>query len=137
MIEFEEILIEQRAREYSEKRRREKLMTPALCYACKKIFSSGNQLFKHLNENPLHQTEFHWITYTIRCDKHLDFKQQGWLNIPLGHFIPGSTEKTLIECKGVYVESVQITPYYREKERYSITDFDQADLLAKNGSITA
>jgi hypothetical protein len=134
MIEFEDIKIAERAEKYHEKRRKAKLANPAICYACKKKFSSGTLLFEHLREKPLHKTEFHWISYTIKCNKCTEFKEQGWLNIPSGHFLP-TGRGTLIECQGIYVESVQITPYYRENERYSITDFDQADLLAKNGSI--
>lgn len=134
MIEYEDILIAEMAGERHKKRRKEKLKNPALCYACKKKFLTGVELFEHLDEKPLHKIKPYWVSYTIGCNKCSNFKEQGWRNIPSRHIIP-SDKETFLECRNIYVESIQITPYFRKNERYTITDFDQIDLLTYNGKI--
>jgi len=100
------------------------------CNACKKGFVSGNQLFKHLASHPHHKCDIHHVSYTIKCRKHSDFCEYRWLCIPKDHYIPILNEQSCFTvCKDVYIDSVQIMPYYRENELYSITDFDQNDMI--------
>jgi len=123
-------------RAYQEKRRRTQYSRT--CNACKKKFPSGNKLFRHLSVNPKHRCELYEVTYVLKCTSHPGFEIQSSLNVWRSHTADVTEYKNVwghnifcgTECKNVYVDSIQITPYYREAERYTITDFDMKDLLS-------
>jgi hypothetical protein len=119
--------------ERREKEKRARKQCSRTCHACKKHFESGNKLFRHLQSQPNHKCDLHWLHYNMRCKIHSEYRAR-CLNFFFDHLdsIP-ERPNYYTECKEVYVESIEITPYYREKETYTITDFDPEDLKREWG----
>jgi hypothetical protein len=97
------------------------------CNVCKKQFSSGNRLFRHLDEYPLHQSETAYISYTLKC-RNCDYHSVGNGNVLPFHLVPEAHTNISRKCNGIYVDSVEITPNFCIKNRYSIFVFNEKTL---------
>lgn len=103
---------------------REQAMKVRDCYVCKETFSSYEQLLEHHRKYPKHRCGRDEITYTYKCRK-CDYHNSGLLHMISDHFIPIGKRKLRV-CDGVYIHSIEVTPYGRVKDRYSILGTDES-----------
>ena len=101
-----------------------------ICNVCKKRFPSGNKLFKHLKECPLHRCTYDCVKYEFACKTHQDYNKISFLNSEYQHFIPVQGQDGIfVPCCDVYIKKIWITIYRIGKnESYYVTDFNENDL---------